>query len=457
MTKREFLKQLRSCLNQLNESDRDQVLLYWSEAIDDRLEAGMTEEEIFADLESPDLIALRILSELHTAANAPQPKREDPRIDELEERIYELEQLRAALEDEDEDFDEDDDLDDLEDLDDIDEDEDIDEDDDLEDLDDIEEDDDFDEDEDDSYDNGGLHFELKIPGLPEIKIPDIKIPEIKIPDIHINSEGREWYFGIGDKGAGFHQDGEESETSFKRRRLDARPESVRELRVLDHNNGIELQPSPDEQIHIRWSENANHKYLVRGEQGVLSVEHQKPGFLERLFSASRREKVVVELPAGFGGLTVLRTSNGGIEGEELSLRGELQLTSSNGSIKLEQLQAGRIALSTSNASVKLEQAQAEHIEASTSNASIKLEEIRTDSLRAVTSNSPIKAEDVDASELTLITSNGSISGELAGRAEDYTVESSTSNGSNRNPTGGSGPRHLTARTSNGPIKLEYLG
>jgi len=444
MTKREFLKQLRSCLSQLNGADRDQVLLYWSEAIDDRLEAGMTEEQIFAELESPDIIALRILSELHSAANQPapppvqpqaEPVRSDARrqelearrdeieaqIDEIEAQIEaqieaeleaELEAQESALEAELEALEAE--LDALEDE--------------LDELDDVHE---------------GFSFNIKIP---EIHIPEINIPEIKLP----NFEGKEWSFN-------FRRRGEE-DSKLRRRHLDANPATVRELRVIDHNNGIQLEPSEDDRIHIRWTENANHKYEVTGEQGVLTLAHQQPDFLERMFGASRREKVVVQLPSGFGGYVNMKTSNSSIKADTLHLCGKVELTTSNSKIEVETLVAGQLICATSNSKLTCDTVQAETIDLRTSNSTLAVNSTQAKTLQARTSNGSLKAECVDALNVTLQTSNGSISGELVGRAEDYTVvESHTSNGSNRNPARPGGERQLHLRTSNGSIKVEFMG
>ncbi len=501
MTKREFLKQLRGCLHQLNENDRDQVLLYWSEAIDDRLEAGMTEEQIFAELESPDVIALRILSELHNAANqaqqVPQPEEDqsqcaaegnrqaecearraeqearvarreelEKKQEQLEERQEQLESRQSSLENKIEVLEDDDAPSELEqqlldvlrselraleselstletELSELESE--------LDELDDVE--DEEEDPADEARDESGFGFNIRIPDIkiPDIHIPEIRIPEIKLPDF----EGKDWYFGIGEKGTGFYQGGEDSK--FRRRHLDANAATVRELRVIDHNNDIELQPSADDRIHIHWSENANHKYEVSGEKGVLTLTHLKPGFLERMFGASRRENVVVELPAGFGGLVSMNTSNAGIKAASLRLSGLLDLNTSNSSLKAEDVCAGRLRCVTSNSKIALASSQAEEMELKTSNSNLKLEKVWAKTLSARTSNSSIKANGVDAMFVTLITSNGSISGELAGRPQDYTIESSTSNGKNHNPSQPGGDRKLEVRTSNGNISLDYLG
>lgn len=448
MTKREFLKQLRSRLSRLSEAECDQVLLYWSEAIDDRLEAGMTEEQIFNELESPDAIALRILSELHQAGEQtgevhPAPVRHDDEDDEDEE-------------DEDEDEDEPDDEEDEE------------------------EDEDEDEDEDGACD--WLHLSYHIPEIhiPEIKIPEIKIPdipEIKIPEMRspdMPEGSRDWYFGLGSFGLGSFSNSEEAKP--RHRKLQAAPESVQEIHIVDHNNGIELQTSKDGKISFHWTENKYNQYEVSGENGILSLVHRKPGGLERLFNVSRREKVVVCVPVDFAGRILLETSNASIKVDDVHLSGSLELFTSNGGIKLDETGAQTITAKTSNSTIRLEEVKADQMQLETSNSKLSLEWVEAETVAAhtkngkleldhvkahtlvgVTSNASVEADYVDAQELDLRTSNGSISGELMGDAAEYSVESGTSNGKNQNPSRVGGERKLRAFTSNGGIRISFIG
>ena len=64
MNKTEFLDELRACLAGLPGEDIARSLDYYTEAIADRVEDGMTEEEATAELGAPNEIAERILSEI---------------------------------------------------------------------------------------------------------------------------------------------------------------------------------------------------------------------------------------------------------------------------------------------------------------------------------------------------------------------------------------------------------
>lgn len=63
MNKKEFLYQLEEGLIRLDESERDQFVLYYDELIEDYLEDGASEEEAVEKLGKPARIASKILEE----------------------------------------------------------------------------------------------------------------------------------------------------------------------------------------------------------------------------------------------------------------------------------------------------------------------------------------------------------------------------------------------------------
>ena len=63
MTKNEFLSALERQLASLPESDRKRSILYFDEIIADRMEEGLSEEEVLAEMESVEEIAKGILSD----------------------------------------------------------------------------------------------------------------------------------------------------------------------------------------------------------------------------------------------------------------------------------------------------------------------------------------------------------------------------------------------------------
>lgn len=70
MTKREYLDELRARLSALPADEVERAVSFYEEAIDDRVEAGLSEEEAVAEMESPAAAAERILSELPSVPRA---------------------------------------------------------------------------------------------------------------------------------------------------------------------------------------------------------------------------------------------------------------------------------------------------------------------------------------------------------------------------------------------------
>lgn len=67
MTKLEFISSLRARLSGVPKNELDERISFYAEAIDDRIEDGLTEEEAVADIGTVDGIAEEILSEIPMA------------------------------------------------------------------------------------------------------------------------------------------------------------------------------------------------------------------------------------------------------------------------------------------------------------------------------------------------------------------------------------------------------
>ena len=63
MVRKEFNKRLRKSLKGLNKQERQEVIDYYNEMIDDSIESGKTEEQAIEELGSPEDLAKKILSE----------------------------------------------------------------------------------------------------------------------------------------------------------------------------------------------------------------------------------------------------------------------------------------------------------------------------------------------------------------------------------------------------------
>ena len=71
MTREQFLEQLRQALSGMKAEELEGVISYYDEMLDDRMEAGMTEEAAVNAMEPVQVIAARVLSEADVEAAAP--------------------------------------------------------------------------------------------------------------------------------------------------------------------------------------------------------------------------------------------------------------------------------------------------------------------------------------------------------------------------------------------------
>lgn len=73
MSKEAFLKELAALINDVPKKEFDEIMNYYQETIDDRLEEGMSEEEAIATLESAVTIAKQIHGESISMTPPPAP------------------------------------------------------------------------------------------------------------------------------------------------------------------------------------------------------------------------------------------------------------------------------------------------------------------------------------------------------------------------------------------------
>lgn len=72
MNQNEYLKELKSCLSPLDKAETSRVVEYYSELINDKIESGMSEKEVLAQLGTPRELADKILSETQEYDSKPQ-------------------------------------------------------------------------------------------------------------------------------------------------------------------------------------------------------------------------------------------------------------------------------------------------------------------------------------------------------------------------------------------------
>ena len=233
------------------------------------------------------------------------------------------------------------------------------------------------------------------------------------------------------------------------------------------------------QIHYRY--NPQRVRVENWQEG--SVWHFRQSEIKKrwwhLFSFSApQDELTIFLPPAFDGRLLLQTSNAQIRGKDLPVLKQLQAVTTNASILLENLGATTGLLKTSNATIALSHFSGNTLEIHSSNASIRMADLRADSVSAGTSNGRIAAKKCQIREMSLSSSNGPITferlegerfdfttsnapitGTICGNAEEYRIQTGTSNAP-CNPLSRSAPgqnKTLTAGTSNAGIQISFVG
>ena len=268
---------------------------------------------------------------------------------------------------------------------------------------------------------------------------------------------------------------------------------------------LEVSPSDDDGVHIRYWEDEKDSYTLSLENGELRLIHtREPDYFswltDGMFSglAELGRKVVLELPASYAGALQLGTSNNSIRLESFRQLAACSLKTSNGSIRLTGIAAGSLTAETTNASIAVRDLTADtarlsstngtlsaegvrltgDLAASTTNSSLILKEVAcagleasttngglklihtaaTGRVQAGTTNGGIRIEALSSPDIRLSSTNGSVRGTVAGDVREYAVSSHTTNGESNLPDSAvyDLPNRLDVRTTNASIDVTFI-
>ena len=317
-----------------------------------------------------------------------------------------------------------------------------------------------------------------------------------------------------------------TEKKWEEKHYTASAEAILRIDASEENMRVVLVPSADSNIHITYFENDTETCRIeKTADGTLSVQrqsskkwYQKIGVMI-LTGWTQDRRLEIAVPNDHACDIQMESTNGSVEAADLSLGGELTLTTSNGSITAKKLNlSGGCTLSTTNAGITCENVEAEGafsaqtkngpvdiktcksggtVTVKTENAAVSLEDIEAadavrastrngalsvdtlwaqeleadtrngkltlqrtttaGSTRAETANNSLKINGIEAgTDIYLRNSNGAVTGTIKGDFSDYSITSKTSNADSNLPgRGGSGEKLLQVQTSNGRIDIDF--
>ncbi len=206
------------------------------------------------------------------------------------------------------------------------------------------------------------------------------------------------------------------------------------------NREIKVNRIDGDEIKIAYTENQNEKFDFTNENGsVKLIKRSSIGFPSgwNLFGNWSSSPITVGVPESYSGELYLDTSNGGISVDNMAHATKITCSSSNGGVVIRDTQAQDVAVDSSNGGIVLKGLTA------------------SGTVHVDTSNSGIAIQNLTAPDVALNTSNGSIIGNIIGKEEDYSITTSTSNGSCTPQSRSGGSKRLTADSSNADIRIQF--
>lgn len=246
------------------------------------------------------------------------------------------------------------------------------------------------------------------------------------------------------------------------RQYESSNDPLSEVKISLRNRPVNIHMDQGATIRLDWNETEYEPIQVTESQGRLSVTAgENTSWRARLgwLWGFALRPLEVTIPAAFKGRIDLYTSNGPVTLDSLDLAGPVSIRTTNGGITVQDLTVtAGLELTTSNGAIHAKAVKANTANLVTSNGRIQVDRLLAKELSLKTSNGPIECVALAGDSIRLETSNGSIRGTIQGAADDYTITSQTSNGSNSlEDLSGQGAKVLQVKTSNGDIELDFTG
>lgn len=246
---------------------------------------------------------------------------------------------------------------------------------------------------------------------------------------------------IGFASVGFNPDKLQRNVDFEQKQYVVESDKVKAIKVADVNNTIEATRSADRNITITYYESDKDRYEIGvGADGKLSMHYIDDRKWYEYIGINwglKDTHVTVALPADY--------------------RSDLELTTVNGTVNVEDQMAGTLRAATTNGNIRFNKVDATgEANVSTVNGQVTLSGLKADSLVARCMNGRVQVDGVSVNaSIDMSTTNGSISGTVAGSAQDYTVNAGTVNGSSNLSNSAGGAKSLSAHTTNGSIDIRF--
>lgn len=246
-------------------------------------------------------------------------------------------------------------------------------------------------------------------------------------------------------------------------------DEFKDIDLTFSNNSIAIYPSEDDKIKIVVVYDDYEVLLVNNSEDELNIAITSNwynkfinGFkLYDLTGYMFDKTIEVYLPNLPYNLNI-KTSNGSIKSKDVTLK-DVSLKTSNGVLDISHSIFNTIELYTSNGAIIIDQVSSKKADLETSNGGLIIKDISIKELFGNTSNGKITGFRIKGDLINLTTSNGAITLDILGSFDDYRVTTKTSNGKVKinDITYGSDTYHtdqqliILTKTSNGNIYINF--
>lgn len=240
------------------------------------------------------------------------------------------------------------------------------------------------------------------------------------------------------------------------------------IKIDVYNNKIKFLKSDDANFNISYFESEKNSVEYSVEDGLISITAREPRrkWFFSLFSwgITKPSVITVAVPKSFSGIIDIKTINGSVSVLSLESIQSLRLKTSNGTLTAKDMTInGDVSMTSSNRDIITANLVCDEITMNTSNGKVSTTKLTANRIDGTTSNGSIYYKNVISEKIYATSSNGSIEMLISGIYADYEIDVSTSLGSikiegskvSSSVINSGADKKAKAKTSNGSISIKF--
>ncbi len=226
-------------------------------------------------------------------------------------------------------------------------------------------------------------------------------------------------------------------------------EELSTLQIESDNLSLNIMPTQETEATLTYYDCEELPKTYAFENGVLTLDsgewnHSAKSYLREVWKR------------GVFFSTVMSDVNKAVLYLPQSYMGALSVSVKNGALKMQDITLGDVTLTTNNGLLSVQNCTLNTLSANTDNGAVKFSEVTAHSLSANTDNGEIAFTRISAHDISLKVSNGAINGSIVGVQSEYRIQAKTQLGSCNLSDTQEGDKTLTANAACGSIKIKFV-